>query len=125
MPAKLILVVEDEAVQLAMVTKFLKGAGYGVIEARDGMAAISIARKEHPDLVLLDLGLPQGDGFAVMQRLQLLPSTAKIPVVVLSSRDAANTEDAAKQAGARAYLQKPVDKEKLLKAIGETIENPR
>jgi len=123
MPGKLILVVEDEAVQLALVAKLLKNAGYEVIEARDGIVAVSVARKENPDLVLLDLGLPEGDGFAVMERLQLLPTTAKIPVVVLSSRDAANTEASAKQAGARAYLEKPVDKGKLLKAVSEALGN--
>src|ERR1700692_4104244 len=121
MPGKLILVVEDEAVQLALVSELLKNAGYQVIEARDVIVAVSVARKENPDLVLLDLGLPEGDGFAVMERLQLLPSTAKIPVVVLSSRDAANTAAAAKQAGARAYLEKPVDKEKLLAVLAQVV----
>ena len=123
MPVKLILVVEDEAVQLALVAKLLRNAGYEVIEARDGIVAVTLARKENPDLVLLDLGLPEGDGFAVMERLQLLPATARIPVVVLSSRDAANAAGAAKKAGARAYLEKPVDKEKLLRAVGEALGN--
>jgi CheY-like chemotaxis protein len=123
MPGKLILVVEDEAVQLALVAKLLRNAGYEVIEARDGIVAVTLARKENPDLVLLDLGLPEGDGFAVMERLQLLPATARIPVVVLSSRDAANAAAAAKKAGARAYLEKPVDKEKLLRAVGEALGN--
>jgi CheY-like chemotaxis protein len=123
MPGKLILVVEDEAVQLALVAKLLRSAGYEVIEARDGIVAVTLARKENPDLVLLDLGLPEGDGFAVMERLQLLPATARIPVVVLSSRDAANAAGAAKKAGARAYLEKPVDKEKLLRAVGEALGN--
>jgi CheY-like chemotaxis protein len=123
MPGKLILVVEDEAVQLALVAKLLRNAGYDVIEARDGIVAVTLARKENPDLVLLDLGLPEGDGFAVMERLQLLPATARIPVVVLSSRDAANAAAAAKKAGARAYLEKPVDKEKLLRAVGEALGN--
>lgn len=122
MPGKLILVVEDEAVQLALVAKLLKNAGYQVIEARDGIVAVSIARKENPDLVLLDLGLPEGDGFAVMERLQLLPITANIPVVVLSSRDAATATAAAKKAGARAYLEKPVDKEKLLTVLGQVLD---
>ena len=94
-----------------------------MIEARDGIVAVTLARKENPDLVLLDLGLPEGDGFAVMERLQLLPATARIPVVVLSSRDAANAAAAAKKAGASAYLEKPVDKEKLLGAVGEALGN--
>jgi len=123
MPGKLILVVEDEAVQLALVAKLLRNAGYEVIEARDGIVAVTLARKESPDLVLLDLGLPEGDGFAVMERLQLLPATARIPVVVLSSRDAANAAGAAQKAGARAYLEKPVDKVKLLRAVVEALGN--
>ena len=124
MALKKILIVEDEATQLTLVAKQLKTAGYEVIGARDGMTAISTARKEKPDLVLLDLGLPAGDGFVVMQRLQTLLSTSIIPIIVLSSRNPSETEQAAKKAGAVAYLQKPVDPEKLLKLISDSIGAP-
>jgi CheY-like chemotaxis protein len=121
MSRKKILVVEDESVQLTLVAKRLKAAGYDVVGARDGISAISTARKEQPDLVLLDLGIPGGDGFVVMQRLQTLLSTTTIPIVVASSHDPAQNEEASKRAGAIAFLQKPVDFEKLLKVIAESI----
>jgi DNA-binding response OmpR family regulator len=119
----MILVVEDELVQLRLVAEHLEGAGYEVMEARDGMAAIHIARTEQPDLVLLDLGLPLGDGFQVMDRLQMLPSTARIPVIVLSSRDIREAQEASRLAGAAAYLQKPVNWENLLRHIAKTLRN--
>lgn len=125
MSAKKILIVEDEATQLTLVAKQLKTAGYEVIGARDGMTAVSTARKEKPDLVLLDLGLPAGDGFVVMQRLQTLLSTSIIPIIVLSSRNPSQTEQAVKQAGALAYLQKPVNTEKLLKLVSDSIGTPQ
>jgi CheY-like chemotaxis protein len=124
MSRKKILVVEDETVQLTLVAKRLKAAGYDVVGARDGISAISTARKEQPDLVLLDLGIPGGDGFVVMQRLQTLLSTTTIPIVVASSHDPAQNEEASKRAGAIAFLQKPVDFEKLLKVIAESIGTP-
>jgi CheY-like chemotaxis protein len=124
MSRKKILVIEDEIGQLTMVAKRLKGAGYDVVGARDGLSAVSTARKEQPDLVVLDLGLPGGDGFVVMQRLQTLLSTATIPIIVVSSNDPAQSEEPSKRGGAVAFLRKPVDFEKLLQIIAESIGTP-
>jgi DNA-binding response OmpR family regulator len=124
MPGKKILIVEDENPQLTTVAKRLKVAGYVVMGARDGITAVSTARKKQPDLLLLDLGLPGGDGFVVMQRLQSLLSTATIPIIVISSQDPAKSEEASKRAGAIAYMRKPVDFEKLLKLIAEALGAP-
>lgn len=121
MAGKKILIVEDEAVQLTSVARRLKSAGYEVVGARDGTSAISTARKELPDLVLLDLGLPAGDGFTVLKRLQMLIQTTTIPVIVVSARDPAANRDAALKAGAVAYLQKPLDTAVLLRAIGDVL----
>jgi DNA-binding response OmpR family regulator len=121
MAGKKILIVEDENLQLTMVAKQLKSAGFEIAGARDGTSAISSARKEQPDLILLDLGLPAGDGFTVLQRLQLIIQTSMIPVIVLSSRPPAGNKEAALRAGAVAYLQKPAKPEDLLKAIHEAL----
>jgi DNA-binding response OmpR family regulator len=121
MAGKKILIVEDENLQLTALARRLRSAGFEVVAARDGMTAISTARKEQPDLVLLDLGLPAGDGFSVLQRLQMLISTNTIPVIVVSSRDARTNRDAAIKAGAIAYYQKPVDVDVLLKNISEAL----
>lgn len=121
MSGKKILIVEDEAVQLTTLARRLKSAGFDVIAARDGMSAISTARKEQPDLILLDLGLPAGDGFVVLQRLQMLINTNTIPIIVVSSRDARTAREAALKAGAIGYFQKPAKMEDLLKSIGEAL----
>jgi DNA-binding response OmpR family regulator len=124
MAGKKILIVEDENLQLTMLARRLRSAGFEVVGARDGMTAIGTARKEQPDLILLDLGLPAGDGFTVLQRLQMLISTNTIPVVVVSSRDAKTTTNSALKAGALAYFQKPVDLDALLRKISEVLGLP-
>jgi CheY-like chemotaxis protein len=86
MAGKKILIVEDEVVQLTALARRPKTAGFEIVAARDGLTAISTARKEVPDLILLDLGLPAGDGFVVLQRLGMLINTGTIPIIVVSSR---------------------------------------
>lgn len=121
MAGKKILIIEDENLQLTTVARRLKTAGYEIAAARDGTSAISAARKEQPDLILLDLGLPAGDGFVVLQRLQMIIQTAMIPVIVLSARTPVGNKEAVLKGGAVAYLQKPVQTEVLLKAIAEAL----
>ncbi|MGC1618869.1 MAG: response regulator [Candidatus Acidiferrum sp.] len=121
MAGKKILIVEDENVQLTTLARGLKSAGFEIVAARDGLTAISTARKEQPDLIVLDLGIPAGDGFVVMQRLQSLINTGTIPIIVLSSRTPIGNRDAALKAGAIAYIHKPLDMPLLLKAINDAL----
>jgi DNA-binding response OmpR family regulator len=120
MPHK-ILVVEDEIGQLTTVAKVLRTAGFDVVAASDGTSAVATARREHPDVILLDLGLPAGDGIVVMHRLKNLIPTATIPVIVLSGRDPTENREAALVAGAVAYLEKPADRDKLVQAIRKVL----
>ena len=122
MRKKMVLLVDDDPTHLLMIAKPLKNAGYEVLEARDGVEAIRIARQETPDLMLLDLGLPGQDGFAVMERLKMVSSTAKIPVIVVSARDAASVEADFKRSGALAYLVKPVNVKGLVKVVTQILE---
>ncbi len=121
MAGKKILIVEDENLQLTALARRLKSAGFEIVAARDGLTAISTARKEQPDLIVLDLGIPAGDGFVVMQRLQMLINTGTIPIIVLSSRTPIGNRDAALKAGAIAYIHKPVDMPVLLKTINDAL----
>lgn len=121
MAGKKILIVEDEVVQLTALARRLKSAGFEIVAARDGLTAISTARKEQPDLIVLDLGIPAGDGFVVLQRLGMLINTGTIPIIVLSSRTPVGNRDAALKAGAIAYIHKPVDVPILLKAINDAL----
>jgi DNA-binding response OmpR family regulator len=83
------------------------------------------ARKSEPDLIILDLGLPAGDGFLVMERFKAVPSLASIPVIVVSARDRRGNEKRAIEAGARAFLQKPVNNAELLAVIRQNLAEPR
>ncbi len=83
-------------------------------------------RKNEPDLILLDLGLPAGDGFLLMDRFKNVPALAAVPVIVVTGRDVRDNRKRVIEAGARALLQKPVDNAKLLGIIRQALgEHPR
>ena len=121
MSQKTILIVDDDPdVRLGLHVR-LKANHYNVIFAADGMASIAEARKHMPDLIILDLGLPAGDGFSVMDRLKANDSLSLIPVIVVSARDRTANMDRALKAGAKAFLQKPVDNAELLAVIRQVL----
>ena len=112
-----ILLVEDDADTRQAMSLRLRGWGFEVLQASDGQGAITSAQKHHPDLVLLDLGLPAGDGFTVLERLRRLGEAAGIPVIVLTARAAESDHARARSLGARDVLLKPVDNDQLLASI--------
>jgi len=121
MSNKTILIVDDDPdVRLGLNIR-LKANHYNVIFAADGMASIAEARKHMPDLIILDLGLPAGDGFSVMERLKAIDALALIPVIVMSARDPSANRERALKADAKAFLQKPVDNAKLLAVIRKVL----
>jgi DNA-binding response OmpR family regulator len=122
MSQKKILIVDDDPdVRLGLQLR-LKANQYDVLLAADGVASISEARKNKPDLILLDLGLPAGDGFSVLERLKANASLSSIPVIVLSGRDRVGNRDRALKAGAKTFLQKPIENDKLLAVIHLVLE---
>ncbi len=122
MVRKKILVVDDDPdVRLGLQLR-LNANHYDVICAADGVASIAEARKHMPDLVILDLGLPAGDGFSVLERLKANEKLSSIPVIVLSGRDRVGNRDRAIKAGAKAFLQKPMPNDKLLAVIRLALE---
>jgi DNA-binding response OmpR family regulator len=100
----------------------LRANGYETVFAQDAITAVSEARKNNPDLIILDIGLPGGDGFVVMERLSGLAALGCIPVIVLSARDPEANRERAMKAGAVAFLQKPADNQDLLSAIRNALE---
>jgi DNA-binding response OmpR family regulator len=99
----------------------LRANHYDTVNAVDGYSAIAQAYKERPDLIILDLGLPAGDGFVVLDRLQKDDKLSSIPVIVLTARDPQGSERRALQAGASAFFQKPADNTELLEVIRATL----
>jgi DNA-binding response OmpR family regulator len=117
---KILIVDDDPDVRLGLHIR-LKANHYDVIFAADGMASIAEARKHTPDLIILDLGLPAGDGFSVLARLKANDSLSLIPVIVVSARDRNANMDQALKAGANSFLQKPVDNTELLAVIRQAL----
>jgi DNA-binding response OmpR family regulator len=116
-----ILIIEDDIDLRHGLTLRLKASGYDIVQATDGIAALSVAWQESPDAVLLDLGLPGGDGLTVLGRYANLPALCGIPVVVLTGRDPRTAEPATRKFNVAAFLQKPVDNQVLLGAIEHAL----
>jgi two-component system KDP operon response regulator KdpE len=121
MITKKILIVDDDEYLLLGLAAKLKASGYAVVSAVDAVAAVAVARREVPDLIILDLGLPAGDGLLVLERLRALTDLVATPVIVLSARDPANNEQRALKAGAVAFFQKPPDSREFLTAIRRAL----
>jgi two-component system KDP operon response regulator KdpE len=124
MTPKKILIIDDDKGLLRGLNVRLRATGYNTALATDAVSAISVARKEEPDVIILDIGLPCGDGFTVMQRLMSLASTSATPIIVITGRDPSTTKERALQAGAVAFLQKPFDNDELLAAIQKALGEP-
>ena len=116
-----VLIVEDDADLRRALNIRLRASGFDVAFAEDAVGAISQARSESPGVILLDVGLPAGDGFVVMDRLQNLPQLATIPVVVLTAREPRTTRPRAFEHGAVAFLEKPVDNDELVQALESAV----
>ena len=116
-----ILIVDDDPDMLQALQIRLKASGYDVHCAEDGIGAISEARRHAPDLIVLDLGIPSGDGFVVLDTLRTNIDLSSIPVIVLSGRDRRANEERVLNAGAKAFLQKPVESNDFLAAIRQAL----
>ncbi len=114
---KTILVVDDDPDQLQGLSIRLKASGYKVAVTSDCVQTISAVRRVQPDLVLLDIGLPAGDGYLVLERLAKLNLLLTLPVIVVSAEDEAVHRQKALGAGAVAFFQKPADYAELHTAI--------
>jgi DNA-binding response OmpR family regulator len=120
-----ILVVDDNAAIRKGLSVRLRAHGYQVLFAEDAVSATAALVTERPELMILDLGLPCGDGFVVMERLQRNDRLANIPVIVLTGRESDGNRDKAMQAGAVAFFQKPVADGALVLAIRRALDGSR
>jgi two-component system KDP operon response regulator KdpE len=114
--AKIMVVDDDPDLRKALSLR-LRANNFETLNVCDGYSAIAMAIKERPQLIILDLGLPAGDGFTVLKNLQQYPDLAGIPVIVLTARDPAGNEKHTLESGAMAFFQKPADNEELLGVI--------
>ena len=124
-----ILVVDDNPVVLKAFELKLKALGFKVLTATEGATAVSIARSQRPDLVVLDINFPpdvgssglQWDGFNIMQWMHRFKEAAEIPVIIITSGDPAKFKERALAAGAVAFFQKPINNEEFLITVRRVL----
>jgi CheY-like chemotaxis protein len=120
---KTVLLVDDDNIFLLTIGVRLKGMGYTVCAAKDAANAISVVRKAAPDVIVLDVSLPGGDGFLVADRLQNLIASAATPIIFVTASEKQGMRQRAMKLGAVAFLAKPFDATTLADAI-ESATSP-
>jgi two-component system cell cycle response regulator DivK len=121
-PGGQILVVEDNERNMKLVRELLEATGYRSIEAATGSQAIDLAREHRPDLVLMDIRLPDIDGVEALSRLRADDRTASIPVLAVTAQAMHGDRERCLAAGFDGYLSKPIDVGQLLEAVSRHCE---
>jgi CheY-like chemotaxis protein len=123
-PAR-VLIVEDNPQNLKLVNVILRGEGYDVVSAGDAIEAQHRIEEQVPDLILMDIGLPGMDGYALTRELRRRPETTAVPVVAVTSFAMKGDEEKAREAGCRAHIAKPIDRRELLQTVRELLAENR
>lgn len=119
-----ILLVEDNELNRDMLSRRLSRRGFEVTVAEDGAAAVEQARRELPDLVLMDMNLPVMDGWEATRQLRATPETQGIPIIALTAHAMAGDRERILAAGCDDYDTKPIDLERLLTKIEPLLKAP-
>ncbi|HEX8719031.1 MAG TPA: response regulator [Pyrinomonadaceae bacterium] len=112
-----VLVVEDFEDNRFMMRRLLEMSGYRVVEAVNGNQAVESATSYHPDIILMDLSLPQLDGLAATRRIRAQDGLQKVPIVAVSAHDSADFHAEALAAGCNEYVTKPIDFDQLVQLL--------
>lgn len=112
-----VLIVDDSQVDRGRLETLLKGAGYHTISAENGVEGISMAQQESPDVIFMDVNMPEMDGFAATRALRNDEKTASIPVVLVTAKDQKADKAWGKMLGAKGYITKPFNDNEILEVI--------
>lgn len=112
-----ILVIEDTEDNRQIMRDLLTSAGFEVLEAEDGLAGVTAARQHKPDVILMDIQLPEIDGYEAARRIKAIPELAKIPIIAVTSYALSGDEERTRQAGCDGYVAKPFSPRQLLAEV--------
>jgi two-component system chemotaxis response regulator CheY len=116
-----ILTVDDSSTMRQMITFTLKGAGFDVLEAGDGVEGLEVAQGKKLSLIITDVNMPRMDGITLVQRLRALPEFKFTPILVLTTESDAAMKQKGKEAGATGWIVKPFSPEKLLDVVNKVL----
>lgn len=115
--AKTILIVEDNELNMKLFNDLLEAHGYGTVQTRSGLEAVGLAREHRPDLILMDIQLPEISGLEVTRRLKEDEELRHIPVIAVTAFAMKGDEEKILQGGCEAYLSKPISIGKFLETV--------
>ena len=118
-----ILIIEDNEQNLYLVRFLLEKNGFEVAEARDGQAGLDYVKSRVPDAILLDIQLPEMDGYAVARALRQNPDLKRVPIVAVTSYAMVGDRERALEAGCNAYIEKPIDPETFVGEVEEALRD--
>lgn len=121
--SKQVLVIDDESVTRRVVTFALKAIQIEVIDAEDGTQALELAQANQLDLAIIDINLPDMDGFAVLKQLKQMPHLVDIPMIIFTARNHTGDEDTALEMGASGFLYKPFSTQELRDLVTHHLGN--
>ncbi|HIY70159.1 MAG TPA: twitching motility response regulator PilH [Candidatus Luteimonas excrementigallinarum] len=116
-----ILIVDDSPSQLAGIRRIVERLGHETLTAEDGQAGVELARRELPDLILMDVVMPNLNGFQATRSITRDPATSHIPVILVTTKDQQTDRVWGMRQGARGYLTKPFSDQELMDAIAATV----
>src|SRR5258706_5588621 len=117
-----VLIVDDSATIVALMRKFLQQSGYATLEAGDAEKGIELARSERPDLVFLDIVLPNMNGFQALRILRRDPLTKDIPIIMISGNEQATEQFYAQRIGADDFMKKPFSRSEVFVRIEKLLD---
>jgi twitching motility two-component system response regulator PilH len=112
-----ILIVDDSPTQLLSLKRVVEKLGHGVLTAEDGAAGVEVARREIPDLILMDVVMPNLNGFQATRTIARDPKTSHIPVILVTTKGQDTDRIWGMRQGAKAYVTKPIDEKELAQTI--------
>ena len=116
-----ILIVDDSPSQLLGIKRIVEKLGHETLSAEDGAAGVEVAKQEKPDLILMDVVMPNLNGFQATRTISKNADTAHIPIILVTTKDQETDKVWGMRQGAKAYVTKPIKEEELLKALQEFL----
>ncbi|MBS7325999.1 MAG: response regulator [Gammaproteobacteria bacterium] len=116
-----VLIVDDSPTEVYKLATMLEKNGHQVLKADNGADGVALAKKELPDAILMDIVMPGLNGFQATRQLTKEPTTAHIPVIIVTTKDQETDKVWGKRQGARGYLTKPVEEAVLISALAEVL----
>lgn len=116
-----VLIVDDDAGIRRLLATFLDREGYQTIQAEDGLEGVDLAKKNHPDLIILDVVMPKMDGLTAARLIKFYKPLSQVPLVFLTAKDAEKEIELAQEARAEVYITKPFDVRQVITVVKDLV----